>query len=532
MKDDFREGILLKTRTLTRAAGPILLAAIALSFACAPAAKVEPGPPLAELEKQAAEAEAQVRRGCYAGFKRAIGIYKNLYVRPEMKKKIAAPYLNALLLKLIREREVGILSHANYQIGEAIIKENAALKPFQIYFDVAESLSPRTRGIMQDVSIMTLKKVFDDVLQQQRFKEDLASKAASDEFHAYLYVVFYTGYGYFSEKKDELAPQLLKSFPESILLKYKNAIYPRPDRKRLGALLELEPEFYEACYHLGELSISEGSLLESEGHFLKALEGLAESPQVHILLASIYTATEEFEKSLEYYDTTLVLSPQYRDALLGKGISLSYLGRNREAIEVLGKNIELGFYLLGESHYWVAWNYHELKDNDRAQANIEESKGRLPTNTEVYGLAGTIALERGEVDRAEKEYKDALKYNGKNTEALLGLGRLSAMRKRWAESAGYCETAAVVFELNETALKTKIEEIKGSKLSDERKAKLLAKKEQQIKATQTARAAAFISAAASFANAGDKVRARDMAARAAEHPQFKARADEILKEIK
>jgi len=407
----------------------VAFSAILFSLSCAPAAKVETGPPQAELENQAAEAEAQVKRGCYAGFKRAVEIYEGLYARPKMKQRVAAPFLDALLLKVVREREVGILSHAGYQEGVAIIGGDPALRPRLPFFEAAETLPIRTRGIMQDISVMDVKKVYDDVLARQKFKEDLALKAAGDDFYAYLYVVLYTGYGFFSEYRDETAVRLLASFPDSVFMRYKNAVYPRANRERLEALLRAEPEFYEAWFHLGELAISEGSLVTAEGHFLKALDGLADSPQVLILLASVYTATEEFEKSLEFYDKTLALLPKFRDALLGKGISLSYLGRSNEAIETLKININLGFYLLGESHYWVAWNYHELKDDDRAQANIEESKGRLPTNSEVYSLAGTIALERGEIDRAEKEYKDALKYGGSNTEALLGLGRLYAQKK-------------------------------------------------------------------------------------------------------
>jgi tetratricopeptide (TPR) repeat protein len=523
---------MIRTKFRLNAAATAVLAGTISFISCAPAAKVEIGPPPAELESQAADAEAQVRRGCFVGFTRAIRIYEDLYARPAMRKKITVPYLKVLLLKAIREREVGILDHAHYRKGVEIIKDNASLQQFLPFFVGADSLSPRTRGIMQDISIMDVKKVYDDILMQQRLKDNLAVKAASDDFYAYLYVALYTGYGYFSEKKDDLAVQLLQSYPEAVLMKYKNAIYPRSNRERLEALLQKEPEFYEAYHNLGEVAISEGSLLEAEGHFLKALDGLSESPQIHIYLASIYTATEEFEKSLEYWDKTLALSPQYRDALLGKAVSLSYLARYNDAIDVLNKNVELGFYLLGESHYWLAWNYHELKDGVRAQANIEQSKGRLPTNSEVFGLAGTIAFDQGELDRAEKEFKEALKHNGANTEALFGLGRLYGQRSKWADSATHFERAAFIFERNEGAIAAKIAEIKSSKLSEERKAKLLAKKEQQLKVTQATKATAFINAAASFANDGNKPKALEMASRAAAHPQFKARAEEIIKQIK
>ena len=197
----------------------------------------------------------------------------------------------------------------------------------------------------------------------------------------------------------------------------------------------------------------------------------------------------------------MAAAPGYRDAILGKAISLSYLGRYREAIDVLNKNVELGFYLLGESHYWLAWNYHELKDDDAAQANIEQSKPRLPTNSEVYGLAGTIAHDKGESDRAEEEFIEALKYNASNTEALFGLGRIFGEKQRWPESAESFEKAAAVFEKNESAILAKIEEVKKAPLADERKARMLAKKDQQLRVTRATRATAFYDAAVSYFNA-------------------------------
>jgi len=505
---------------------------ILFSLSCAPQVKVETALPSAELEKKAADAEAQVKRGCYIGFKQAIQIYQELDGQPSMTKKIAYPYLRALLLMAVREREVGILSHASCQKALELVKENPALRQFLPYFEIADSMSPRTRGIMQDITVAAVKKVDDDFLQQKQAEADLYNKALADDYHAYLYVAFFTGYGFYAEKANESTAAILARYPESILLRYKNAIYPRSNQVKLEALIQADSEFYEAYYNLGELSIGGQNLLEAEKNFLKALEGLAESPQVTIYLGSIYTATEEFEKSLEFYDKTLALSPKYRDALLGKAISLSYLGRYQEAIEVLNRNVELGFYLMGESYYWLAWNTHELKDNDSAQANIEESKGRLPTNSEVFGLSGTIAFEKGEIDRAEKEFLEALKYNGGNTEALYGLGRLYGQKEKWSDSAAYYERAAFVFERNESAIADRIDQIKKSSLSEERKARLLAKKEQQLKITQATAATAFYNAAASFANSGQKAKALDMAARAARHPQFKEKAEELIKQIK
>jgi tetratricopeptide (TPR) repeat protein len=511
---------------ITAAAGIILAAA------CAPAARIETGPP-PEIQLKIADAAAQAARGCYVGFKNALRAYQELYAQPAFRPRIASAYLRTLLLMMIREREVGILNPTDYPKAAAFIRENPGLQSMMPLFDVADALATRTRGIMQDINPVAVKRLYDDVLKQ--VQADLRTKALADDYYAYLYVAFFTGYGLYAEKKDEFVADLLARYPQSVLMKYKNAIYPRSNPDALQALIQAEPEFYEAYYNLGELAIGAQTLLEAEKNFLKAYEGLPESPQATIYLGSIYLATEEFEKSLEFYDRTIALSPQYRDALLGKGICLSTMGRYTEALVPLAKIVELQFYMLGESHYWLAWNYHALKDDAKAEAEIEQSKPRLPTNSEVYGLSGTIAFDRGELAKAEKEFLEALRYNGANTEALFGLGRLYAQKEMWKESAGYYETSARVFERNEGAIADKIDQIKKSTLSEERKARLLAKKDQQLKITQATKATAFYNAAASYFNTKDPglmAKAADLASRAAAHLQTKERAEALLKQIK
>ncbi len=199
---------------------------------------------------------------------------------------------------------------------------------------------------------------------------------------------------------------------------------------------------------MGELSLREGKVLAAETDLLKAFEFIPDSPQVLILLASVYFAIEEFEKGIEFYDRTLAVSPEYRDALLGKAVCLASLKRFDESIVVLERIIALGYWLLGESHYWLAWNLHELGRDREALESIDQAKGRLPMNSELFGLAGTIASGMGELARAEKDFRESLQYNARNSEALFGLGTICAMKERWPESGQYYESASAAFELD------------------------------------------------------------------------------------
>lgn len=520
------------------AAAALVLGALS---ACSNAgrAPVVAGPDPAVVESRLAEAAGAVARGSYVGFKRAAAIYKELSAFPRTAERAAEPYLRALILLQIRERQIGIALSPTTESARALIRAHPKLQPYSYLVDQAQWASLPSRGIQTDIrtSPTTMagrtQQDFERAMAEAKAKRaELRAKTALNDFDAYSYLFLYASMASMREGQEDFSP-LYALHPESKLMQYVNATrYRRENPDLLKKLAGDDPEFFEAYFHLGELALGERNILSAETEFLKAEAGLPDSPQVSIYLASIYTVTEELEKSLAYYDRTLALSPEYRDALLGKGISLSSLGRNREAIEVLNRMVELGNWLMGEANYWLAWNRHALKEETAAQFHINESKGRLPTNSEVFGLAGTIALELGQIDTAESEYKEALKYGAGNTEALFGLGRISDGRERWRDAASYYDLAAEVVGGNESSIEAKIAEIKAAPVSEERRARMLEKKEGQLRITRATRATAFYNAAASWLNAGQADKARPAAEQAAAHPMFKERAEALLLRMK
>ncbi len=459
-------------------------------------------------------------------------LYAGLYARPSLRPKVASAYLEACLLLALREKEIGIDDPGMVASAERLVRENPMLAGFTPYVTLVSAIPLRTRGVMRDIDTSRWNKAGADELKAA--EGTVRKNAATDEFSAAVLDAWSCSFGRYSEKWRDPGEDL-KAFPASLLVKYEVAICGRSEPVRpelLKEILAREPGFAEADYHLGEDALNAGRLLEAERHLLKAYEAIPESPQTRILLAGIYFATEEFDQSLRFYDLTLEVSPEYRDALLGKAICLSTLGRHDEAMAVLGRLLELGYYLIGEAHYWLAWNLHELKRDAEALAHIDESKSRLPTNSEVFGLAGTIALDMGELDRAEKDFLESLKYNPDNSESLFGLGTASGRKDRWAESAAYYEKAARAADTAAAAVGAKIEEIKGSTLSEERKTRLVRRREAQVERLRLQSATASYDAAAAYLNAGLKDRAAAAAARAATHPALKAKAEELLRSAK
>ena len=158
------------------------------------------------------------------------------------------------------------------------------------------------------------------------------------------------------------------------MIRYNLALLPKGSSAVLERLIQDDSQFYEAFFFLGQKALKKRLLVTAEKNFLKAYEHIPESSSLVISLASIYFAFEELDKSLKFYEKMLAVAPAHRDALLGKAMCLSYLGRHKEAINICNNMLSLGKYYLGESHYWLAWNQNELGEWENAWENIESAK--------------------------------------------------------------------------------------------------------------------------------------------------------------
>ena len=90
----------------------------------------------------------------------------------------------------------------------------------------------------------------------------------------------------------------------------------------------------------------------------------------------------------------------------------------------------------------------------------------------------------------------------------------------------------VILTEDERSLQKKMAEIEQSAMAPGRKERLVKIKLYQVEKVRLTKATAFFNAAAGYYNSGQKYRALEMAARAAEHPSLKLKAEELISGIK
>lgn len=371
----------------------------------------------------------------------------------------------------------------------------------------------------------------------EKWRQELEEKSKTEVFYAYLHIARNCHFTYITRENKVIGETadltyLREIFPHSPLIKYKLSFCPQEDVEGLRKLLQTEPRFYEIHYFLGEQALNQGLLVTAEKNFLECFEHIPESLPTVISLASISFAFEDFEKSLDFYDKAISMVPEFREALLGKAICLSYMERHEEAIEVCNEILRLGGYYLGDTCYWLAWNQNELERLDEAWESVEKSKTYFVGYSQVFALAGVIAYKKGEKEVAETNFKESLKLDPNNCEAAFYLGKIFGDRQEWARSGEYYERAALCHYGKELALERKIAEIEGSDFSEERKQKMIAKKKVQLKNTILTKATFFYNAAAGYFNAEMDDQALKLAEQATSHITLKQKAEELILKIK
>lgn len=474
-------------------------------------------------------AEALVKRGHYRAFKEAFALYRDLYSRHSLRRRVAADYARTGILLALRERRLGIDNPSTLAEVNGIIVKDRSLSGFAGPALVVSSIPLDTRGVMKDISLDKMDQGFLDRLRAAR--DEIRSKARTGELCAAVLTAWTCSSGRFSRDYQDPS-EFIKAHADSLPVRYEAALCGEPAPSFFEEVLARDPEFVEAHYHLGQAALAEKRLFEAERRLLWAYEAVPGSPQPPILLAGIYLATEEYESAIRFCDHALKVVPGYRDALLGKAISLASLGKHEESIAVLDRTLELGFWLIGESHYWLAWNLEALERRAEALSHIDEAKSRLPTNPLVFSLAGKIASALGALERAENDYRAALAIDPANTDAQFGLGALYTSQARWPEAANAFEKASLGFDAEAKALEAAIEDLEKADLASERKARLSRRRTARLARARLEGATASYNAAAAFFNAGDGEKARDSAERAAGHPAFKDKAEGLLRSIR
>jgi tetratricopeptide (TPR) repeat protein len=517
----------------SRRTAALLAALLAAAAACAPASRRPPAPaaPVVDWKARLAEADALGRAGYFTALRDALAIYRGALAVPGERAGVAERCVRTAIAFELRKKDLGVLTEGPGPEIASLAASDPALARYGDWLELVDGLPDKIKGSsgIEQTGGRTLDQQLDWIgARVPEIDRELEAAGVTDDLAAALRLTLRREFYFkFQDKLDREA--IRDRHAGSPLVAFQAAVCPTFEAEELKALLERDPDFSEVHYYLGEAALLAGRLLTAERHYLAVYEKIPESLSLLISLAKVAFQIEEMETCLDWNDKALALLPTYRDALLGRGLALGYLGRNEEALATLERLLELGTYYMGEGRFWTAWNLNELGRLEEARKAIEAAKVFLVGVVDVHTLSGIIAYRQGRMDDAEKEFLSALSLHSSESDPAYYLGRIYAGRKDWLNSALYFAGAALSLEEKEKGLEKKVEEIEASEMAAPRKVRLVAKKKVQIVSTQLTKATCQYNGAAGYHNAGNLERALDLARQAAAHPAFAELAAELIK---
>ena len=267
---------------------------------------------------------------------------------------------------------------------------------------------------------------------------DTAFDRTNSALDAYLYLLFSRAYGLGDPPPgwEEISGRF-KDSPLFIYLDFGRRGLRDADRLR-GTF----PTFAEMFEFLGELLFQKKQYNAARGDFRKAVELIPDFTRARNGIGNIYLfALEDFDRALEWYESSLKYDPTNVAALYGRGLVLHQLGKYEESISALDAMLQIDLsrkprmdasgarYYQGEAYYLKAHDFYLLKKPDRARGFVDRAKTLLPDSEDINYLSGLLYYEAADQEAARGDFLRVMEMGTSNAAAQYYLGLIYHERK-------------------------------------------------------------------------------------------------------
>lgn len=529
-----------------RAAAAILALSLAGLPGCAPPPRPVTTPP--DLSRLLI-ADAQVEAGCYDCLLQARAIYEQVGAEVGRATVLPALFETDVLLAL-REKELALdtapeaLARARRISAElppeaqadrylalvALVLPDNVGTPRRELQAMRDARDSRLGSIDAEMSwLRDAPTLREPARQYLSLAVDCSFLARSRRLSSVMAAAgVWTGARAVLQAKEDVVP----------LVAYRAAICDLIGSRTLERVHTTVPQSAEAAYFLARPQLQASSQTGGAAPRRLLNEALARFPSsasVVYLSGNLSQLVGDCRRGLDLYDRTLVLEPAHEDAMLGRTMCLTLLGRGDEAIAQATTMIELRPYNLGEAYYWRAYNYQLRDQLQPARADITLAKPLAGREImRFYTLAGIIEHDQNDLTVAEDDLRRAVAAGDGNCIAMSYLGMVKNKRDDHSASAGYFSTASDCYWANVRNDERALREMQANKDVDpDFKARQIASFEAALKVDRHYQYTAAFNAANEHARAGNIEQARtllDVAANEASLAGKIAQLRDMLKE--
>ncbi len=152
-------------------------------------------------------------------------------------------------------------------------------------------------------------------------------------------------------------------------------------------------------------------------------------------------------------------------------------------------------------------------------------------NATVFKLAGFVALKQQKIDIARQRFESSIQMDPDDCDVQFELGSIHAEQRNWPLTTERFVITAGCLERARQGLEEEIRKIGASNASPERKARQIAKREQQLVLGRRMLATSWFNTAVANFNLSRKTEAREYAQKVTDDEQFGARARDLLSRL-
>lgn len=179
--------------------------------------------------------------------------------------------------------------------------------------------------------------------------------------------------------------------------------------------LELNPNHYDAHYHLGISYYATGSLDESIKELKKAIDINPKEPRAHYNIAFAYVAKEQVNVAISEYQKTIELYREKKDkkeaeGYLYLGVAYSLIEKYDDAIVACKKSLEINPNL-EDGHYFMGTCYYKKNMFDDAIAEFKKVIQINPQSEKAHSLLFFIYDKLGRAEEAVEEDRILKKFS-------------------------------------------------------------------------------------------------------------------------
>jgi tetratricopeptide (TPR) repeat protein len=484
------------------------------------------GPRRPSLTAQLLVADGLVAEGCYRCLDEAVVRYVAL---PPARGAVAAAndtkLFRALVFLALREKELGLDSAQHLKQAGLLVSKVTAPAVAREQLEWAELLLTNTSALPRDVSEAASTRLF--AARDALMRRLSTASTANDPLDVYLNVSLACAplYQLKLPAANDVVPPAMAA---STLVQWRLAICNRTHEADLQAFAAAHPRYVEADYWRGRFLMAlvgqPRARREARERLRAAHTEIPGSLAIAFDLAGVTRVTSP-KDALPLYERVTGAQPGHHEAWLGQGICLTYLDRSPEAIAALTKVITLGRWFTGEALYWRAWNHHHAGDLEAAWTDVTRARSTL-FNTDVFGLAGRVAHDRGQFDAARPLLKQAIDLSNANCQATWFLGLVESAQERWLDGGRAFESAEKCYRTEILRMREE-QQMASAEVEAEVRAARIAESDAAIKTAEQQAALSAYNAAFNYVKGGDTDTSRPLLDRAVLHPAVTDRAREL-----